>query len=151
MDKAKAVIRPMQEGDLEAVSELAMLANPFATREEYCQHLLDELREVPDLSFVATIDERVVGYVQAEVHADKAVLEDIAVAGEHQGKGIGTFLLNRELEALRTKRGKTVLAEVHYKCTPAIPFYYKHGFRIVGFKQDYFGKGHDAVMLEKAL
>lgn len=147
----RVVVRTMRESDLEAVSELAMLANPFATREEYSQHLLDELREVPDLSFVATIDERVVGYVQAEVHGDKTVLEDIAVDTEHQGKGVGKLLLNRELEALRIKGGKTVLAEVHYKCASAIPFYYKHGFRTIGFKQDYFGKGHDAIMLRKDL
>ena len=42
-------------------------------------------------------------------------------------------------------------AEVHYKCASAIPFYYKHGFRMVGFSQNYFGLGHDAMILQKNL
>jgi len=94
---------------------------------------------------------RVVGYVQAEVHNDKAMLEDIAVPKEYQGKGVGKRLLDKELKALKLKGAKIVLAEFHYKCASAIPFYYKHNFRIIGFVQDYFGIGHDTIILKLAL
>ncbi len=147
----KIVIRKMRRSDLNIVSELAMLANPFTTKEKYRKHLLDELKENPDLSLVAVENGRVVGYVQAEVHNDKAMLEDIAVAKEHQGKGIGKLLLDKELKALKRKGAKIVLAEVHYKCASAIPFYYKHNFRIIGFVQDYFGIGHDTIILKLVL
>lgn len=147
----KNVIRKMRRSDLNIVSELAMLANPFTTKEKYCKHTLDELKENPDLSFVAVENGRVVGYVQAKVHNDKAMLEDIAVAKEHQGKGIGKLLLDKELKALKRKGAKIVLAEVHYKCASAIPFYYKHNFRITGFVQDYFGIGHDTIILKLVL
>lgn len=33
----------------------------------------------------------------------------------------------------------------------AIPFYYRHGFRIVGFNQDQYGIGHDAITLKKII
>lgn len=145
------VIRKMRRSDLDIVSELALLANPHATKEKYCKHILDELRENPDLSFVAVEDGRVVGYVQADIRNDEAVLEDIAVAKEYQGKGIGKRLLDKELEALKRKGVKIVLAEVHYKCASAIPFYYKYDFRIIGFVQDYFGIGHDTIMLKLVL
>jgi ribosomal-protein-alanine N-acetyltransferase len=148
---SKIVIRKMCRSDLDIVSELAMLANPFATKEKYRKHILDELKENPDLSFVAVENGRVVGYVQAEVRNDQAVLEDIAVAKEYQGKGIGKQLLNKELKVLKRKSARTVLAEVHYKCASAIPFYYKHNFRITGFVQDYFGIGHDTVILKLVL
>ena len=138
----------MRKNDLDIVSDLAMLANPFTTREKYREHLLDELKENPDLSFVAVENGKVVGYVQAEIRNDHAVLEDIAVAEEHQGKGIGKRLLDKELKALKRKGARMVLAEVHYKCAPAIPFYYKHNFRITGFVQDYFGVGHDTMILK---
>ena len=141
----------MHGSDLDTVSELAMLANPFTTIEKYRKHLLDELKENPDLSLVAFENGRVVGYVQAEVHNDKAMLEDIAVAKEHQGKGIGKLLLDKELKALKRKGAKIVLAEVHYKCASAIPFYYKHSFRIIGSVQDYFGIGHDTIILKLVL
>jgi ribosomal-protein-alanine N-acetyltransferase len=107
------------------------------------------LKENPDLSFVALESGKVVGYVMADTQDnDEAVLEDIAIAIEHQKRRIGTRLLEKELTALNQKGVKTVLAEVHYKCASAIPFYYKHGFRITGFKQDHFGEGQDAIILK---
>jgi len=141
----------MRKEDLTVVSELAMLANPHATKEDYSKHLSDELRENPDLSFVAVEGERVVGYVQGDVRGEVAVLEDIVVTEEYQRKGIGKLLLDNELKVLKEKGGKVVFAEVHYKCSSAIPFYYKFDFRISGFSQDYFGIGHDAIILKKIL
>ena len=141
----------MRQEDLDTVSQLAMLANPFTTEEEYRQHLLEELLDNPDLSFIAVENNSVVGYVQADVGKTEAVLEDIAVAVEHQNKGIGERLLNEELKVLRLRKAKVVVAEVHYKCAAAIPFYYKHNFRITDCKYDYFGKGHDAIILKSTL
>lgn len=141
----------MQENDLSIVLELAMLANPHVTKEKYGKHVSGVLSENPDLSFVATDNGKVVGYVQAEVHDDRAMLEDIAVARKYQSKGIGKRLLDRVLKTLERKKAKSVLAEVHWKCASAIPFYYEHGFRIIGFVQDYFGNGHDAMILKLAL
>jgi len=148
---SKASIRRMRRSDLTVVSELAMLANPHATKEKYRKHILDELRENPDLSFVAVDRRKVVGYSQADVHNDEATLEDIVVAKEYQGKGIGKRLLKKELKTLQRKGAKIVFAEVHYKCASAIPFYYKFDFRISGFGQDYFGIGHDAIILKRIL
>jgi ribosomal protein S18 acetylase RimI-like enzyme len=141
----------MHSSDLDAVSDLAMLANPHAMKEKYSKHILDELRKNSNLSFVAAVEGKVVGYVQADIHDGEAVLEDIAVAEEHQGKGVGKCLLARELKALKREGVRIVLAEVHYKCASAIPFYYKHNFRITGFVQDYFGIGHDTIILKLVL
>lgn len=142
------VIRPMREEDLETVSELAMLANPHATKEKYREHVFDELKENPDLAFVAVCGNKVVGYVQGDTRGSMTTLEDLAVAKDYQGKGIGKRLLKTELEALKKRGAKIVFAEVHYKNARAIPFYYRHGFRISGFLQDYFGVGHDTIVLK---
>jgi len=148
---SKVTIRRMRESDLTVVSDLAMLANPHAVKKKYSKLILNELKENPDLSFVATDNEKVVGYIQADIHDDEAVLEDIAVAKEYQRKNIGKSLLDKELNALKRKRAKIVHAEVHYKCASAIPFYYKHNFRITGFVQDFFGISHDAIILRLVL
>ena len=141
-------IRPMREDDLETVSELAMLANPHAKKEKYREHVVDELKENPDLSFVAVHNGKVVGYVQGDTRGPMTTIEDLAVA---KGKGIGKQLLDAELEALRARGAKVIIAEVHYRNAQAIPFYYKHGFRISGCLQDYFGISHDAIILKLVL
>jgi len=141
----------MREEDLETVSELAMLANPHAAKEKYREHVVDELKENPDLSFVAVHIGRVVGYVQGDTRGQMTTIEDLAVAKGYQGKGIGKQLLSAELEALKTRGAKVIMAEVHYRNAQAIPFYYKHGFRISGCLQDYFGIDHDAIILKLVL
>jgi len=145
------VIHSMREEDIEIVSEIAMLANPHAEKEKYREHVLDELRSNPDLSFVAVSGEKVVGYVQGDIRGAMATLEDLAVAKEYQNKGIGSQLLSVELGALKKTGSKIVIAEVHYKNAEAIPFYYKHGFRLSGCAQDFFGIGHDAIILKLVL
>ena len=144
-------IRTMAERDLPEVLELALLANPHVLKETYKEHIASVLEEHPDLSFVAVLNEHVIGYVQAQFHGVMAVIEDIAVDEKFQGKGVGEKLLREELHALRRRNVKFVFAEVHYKCASAIPFYYKFGFRICGFQQDYFGVGHDAIILKLEL
>jgi ribosomal-protein-alanine N-acetyltransferase len=138
----------MREEDLETVSELAMLANPHATKEKYRDHVSGELKENPDLAFVAVDNDNVVGFVQGDTRGSMTTLEDLAVAKDYQSKGIGKQLLKTELEALKKRGAKIVFAEVHYKNARAIPFYYIHGFRISGFLQDYFGIGHDTIILK---
>jgi ribosomal-protein-alanine N-acetyltransferase len=148
---SKVFIKKMVECDLAEVSELTLLANPHAAKKEYKRYLEDLSKNHPDLSFVAVRDKRVIGYVQAAIHGAMAVIEDIAVNKEFQGRGVGEKLLKKELQVLKGKNVKLVFAEVHYKCSSAIPFYYKFGFRITGFQQDYFGAGHDAIILKLEL
>ncbi len=138
----------MQKDDLKIVSELAILANPYTSKEKYQSHVIDELEENPDLTFVAVDKDKVVGYVQGDTRGPKTAIEDIAVAKNYRGMGIGQQLLETELDALKKKGAKMVFAEVHYKNARAIPFYYRNGFRIIGFLQDYFGTGHDAIILK---
>lgn len=152
MRKASKIhVRLMIERDLTEVSELVLLANPHAVKEKYKECIASVLKENPDLSFVAVLGGRVIGYVQVQIRGAGAVIEDIAVKEEFQGKGIGEKLLKKELQALRGKNVRLVFAEVHYKYASAIPFYYRFGFRICGFQQDYFGVGRDAIILRLEL
>ena len=145
------VVRKMKSKDLDIVSELAMLANPFAEKEKYREHLKEEFDSNSELAFVAVKGGRVVGYVMGDVHNSHSVLEDVAVDVEYQNQGIGTLLIEAELEALKNSKAKIIVAEVHYKCASSIPFYYKHGFRISGVWRNFFGMNHDAIILELIL
>jgi ribosomal protein S18 acetylase RimI-like enzyme len=136
---------------LDIVSELAMLANPFAEKKKYRKHIEEELKSKPELALVAVKIKKVVGYVMGDVHNGHGILEDIAVDIAHQHQGIGTLLLETELKAIKNSKPKIIVAEVHYKCASAIPFYYKHGFRISGVWRNFFGIGRDAIMPELIL
>jgi len=131
----KFSIRRMFEPDLAEVSELAPLANPHAVKEKYKKRIIRVLEENPDLSFVAVRDGRVIGYVQASTRGSRAVIEDLVVDKGYQGKGVGRRLLKKELQILKRKNVKLVVAEVHFKCASSIPFYYKFGFRSQRFKK----------------
>lgn len=142
----------MIESDLDTALELAMMANPYSTKERYRQHLIERLRENSDLCFVAAKNGKVIGYASGEIKSGElGILEDIAVFEDQQHKGVGELLLETVLKALKKKGVKVVVAEVHYKCASAVPFYYKHGFRISGFMGNYFGIGHDTLLLELVL
>ena len=147
----KFSIRRMFEPDLAEVSELAPLANPHAVKEKYKKRIIRVLEENPDLSFVAVRDGRVIGYVQASTRGSRAVIEDLVVDKGYQGKSVGRRLLKKELQILKRKNVKLVVAEVHFKCASSIPFYYKFGFRVSGVQKDYFGVGHDAIILKLEL
>jgi ribosomal-protein-alanine N-acetyltransferase len=141
----------MLQTDLDTVSELSVLANPHVEKRKYRSHIIDHLKLYPDLAFVAVHEGKVVGYVMGYTQDGKAWIDDIAVDINYQKKGIGKKLLKKELTCLKEKGAKIVIVEVHHEQSTAIPFYYKYGFRISGCMLDYFGLGHDAVILQRVL
>ncbi len=60
------------------------------------------LRRNPGLSFVAEIDECIVGSLLAGHDGRRGYLQHLAVAPEHRRRGIGSQLLSRCLDALET-------------------------------------------------
>lgn len=54
----------------------------------------------PEVQLVATDGENVVGILDLEVTRDLATIDTIAVHPDHQGRGVGTMLLERALAAL---------------------------------------------------
>lgn len=147
----RVMTRKMRQTDLETVSNLSMLANPHAEKERYKRLIVDLLRSFPDLAFVAVCGGKVVGYVMGDVKDGRGCIEDIAVDVKYQRKGIGKRLMDKGFAALKKGGATVVVVEVHYKQASAVPFYYKLGFRISGCMLDFFGLGHDAIFLERAL
>jgi len=54
----------------------------------------------------------------------------------------------REPEALKRHKPETIMVEIHWKNTAAIPLYYQDGSRISGLSRNKFGTGQDAIFLE---
>jgi len=142
----------MQPKDLDVLSTIYTLANPQATSEAIEKWTRNTLKEFPNLCYVAEVEGRVVGGVSGlRRDPDIGVVDDLAVAEKYQGVGIGSALLTRVLGEFKSAGLKVASLEVHHLRSEAIPFYYKHGFRISGSAQDYFGVGHDAIIMRKEL
>lgn len=164
------IIRPVEAHEIPALSALASrtYAEAFgasmnaaelavqlsATRSE--AYFEKAVRE--DAILVAVVDGAIVGYVQvsdvripiAGVEASDQELFALYVLPDHQGKGIGTALMDAAFAHERFRRARKVWLDVWDANTPAIALYARYGFRPAG-RRDFVvdGKvvGSDLVMV----
>lgn len=144
-------IREMRESDLPVVSRLYTAANPHATATQIADWTGWILQKFPDLALVLERDGEIIGAITGEVKAGGGVgiIEDITIQERHRGRGYGSRLIDELLQRFRTRGVRKVRLEVHYRCAAALPFYYRHGFRMIRVVHDRFGSGHDAIELER--
>lgn len=79
------------------------------------------------------------------------IIDDIAIHPSHWKRGIGSALLKRQILEFKRMGAEEIVAEVHYKCASALPFYYKYGFRMERVVLDRFGPGEDGVIVRLKL
>lgn len=89
--------------------------------------------ENPDLhTFVAKVDEKVVGFVVAKVEEENNRIIAIYVLPLYQGKGVGEKLINTAFNWLNSRKKQDVLVNVVTYNSNAINFYEKCGFVSTG-------------------
>ena len=70
---------------------------------------------------------------QNDLHTDDSLeLERIYVSKKAQGKGLGSFLMEKAVETARRKGKRYLWLGVWEKNTKALSFYQKHGFYPIG-------------------
>lgn len=98
--------------------------------------------------FTAAVDGHTVGvYVVAAIAADVYELLNIAVAPEHQQKGIGVRLLNHAVATVRAfgaRRLEVGTGSFGYQ----LAFYQKAGFRVSAIDKDFFLKNYAEPIYE---
>jgi ribosomal-protein-alanine acetyltransferase len=96
-------------------------------------------------------DDALVGYASASVNADVADLTRIAVKPAAQRKGTARALLGTLLEMAAEQGAERMLLEVADTNEPALGFYVASGFAEIARRRDYYGRGVDAVVMERPL
>ncbi len=102
-----------------------------------------------DNAFVAVIDGKIIGAVWSRIMNDYGHIDDqtpslaIAVRNQYRNRGLGTRLMKRLLECLKSKRYRRVSLSVQ-KINPARRFYERLGFKI-------FDERGDELILTKEL
>jgi ribosomal-protein-alanine N-acetyltransferase len=108
----------------------------------------DELLSSLCHSLVATVEEKIVGYICFAIIVDELHLRNISVHKDFRRCGIASQMMS---EMIRTSQERGVLwstLEVRRSNTAAIKFYEKYGFEIKGIRRSYYrDTGEDAFIM----
>lgn len=100
--------------------------------------------------WIAFIGTKIVGYLLAGEDNGKAHIETVNVARVHRGKGIATKLIHACERDMKRRGFKDVRLEVWTE-NPAQILYFQLGYRVNGFKRNYYRLHAHAVSMAKKL
>ena len=86
---------------------------------------------------------KLLGFVMSRDAAGEAEILSIAVHASQQGRGIARQMLTLHLRRLAGLGVKSLFLEVDERNTPACRLYARSGFREVGRREAYYGRGPD--------
>ena len=82
--------------------------------------------------------QKIVGYVIAEIVAGEVTLHNICVAKGQQGQGYSTILMQHFIEKSKSLNGEDIWLEVRRSNNVAIQLYKKFGFIDQGVRKGYY-------------
>ena len=77
----------------------------------------------------------------------EAELHNIAVAPDHQGKGLSKLLMDAIINSVKKHGADKIMLEVRASNTPAISLYTKYGFEKVGLRPGYYKHPTETAIL----
>lgn len=80
-----------------------------------------------------------------------AYIQTIEVASDRRGQGIGGELLRQCEQAAREAGAQSIWLHVSAQNAGAIRLYERNGYRCVGREEDYYARGHAALVYTKPL
>jgi ribosomal protein S18 acetylase RimI-like enzyme len=90
-------------------------------------------------------------YVLLPIRPDTAELVNVAVAEEHQGKGLGKQLVLHAIEVAANQGFTTIEVGTGNSSVGQLALYQKCGFRITGVEPDFFTKHYPEVIYENGM
>ena len=112
--------------------------------------LTSELSNPLSLWLVALDEDKVVGYVGAQIVPDEADMMNLAVDENYRRNGIGKALVKQLLKRLQERAVRSLTLEVRVSNLPAVSLYEGLGFKTVGRRPNYYQKPReDAFILRK--
>jgi ribosomal-protein-alanine N-acetyltransferase len=156
-EKRSFQLRYFNPNDLNRVVEINLKTLP----ENYPPSFFINLHEsYPKTFLVAEIDGEIVGYVMCRMELGlslprfkmKGHVVSIAVVPEHRRRGIGSSLMKKVLEEMKSEYGASeCYLEVRASNVAAINMYEKLGFRVVSRLKHYYLDGEDAYLMRMLL
>jgi ribosomal-protein-alanine N-acetyltransferase len=136
----------MVQADLGVVAAIEReTLSPWSSRS-----LADELAVRQAIQCVAeSSDDQILGWCACRVIWPEAELLKITVRKMHRKHGVGWSLLKHLLAELQKREVASLFLEVRSKNHPALNFYAKHGFSLIGSRPNYYTDPSDSAMILK--
>lgn len=136
-------VRPVRQGDLDAITELEQAAfQDFWPREM----LAYEIEHPQSVLLLASLGGRPVGYAAFRHAAGEAELLRLAVRPEERRRGVARALVSEGFERLGEEDVQFCFLEVRQDNAPAIALYERLGFARNGRRRGYYRDGTDALI-----
>ncbi|GAA4342907.1 ribosomal protein S18-alanine N-acetyltransferase [Kangiella taiwanensis] len=148
--ESNSVIRPLEVIDLEQVVTIEQEAHEYPWKKSI--HLSCIEQEYPSL--VLEREGQILAYVIFNYLYDECHLMNITTQSSHQGQGIATQLIQSLYSHAKLAGMKSVLLEVRESNQPAIAFYQRQQFEVIGQRLGYYpatGGREAAIVMRKAL
>ena len=145
-------LRPMNVNDVAAVAALEGEVFAPSNHTPWSARLFsDDLAEPGHIWWVAHDEGQIVGYAGAVMAGGDAEVSNVAVAEGRRREGIAGRLLARVTYDAQMLGAATSSLEVDVDNAAAQRLYAQLGYREVGRRPNYYGKGHDALIMEARL
>lgn len=138
-----------------------VIIRPIEENEPVPHHLLfdaDPSRALVDgylpasMVFVAILDDKVIGvYVLYPIDSSVIEIKNIAVAGELQGKGIGTLMLKDAAEQSGIMGFSTIIIGTGNSSVGQLYLYQKMGYEITGIRKNFFTDNYREPLYENGI
>lgn len=124
--------------------ELLLLADPSKS-------IVEDYVEKGDC-FIAESEGEIIGvYVLLRTRPKTVEIVNVAVAEDHQGKGIGKLLVSDAIRVAKTQGYKTIEIGTGNSSIGQLALYQKCGFRIVSVDHNYFIKHYSEKIYENGI
>ena len=123
--------------------------NGIWTKSQWERELTDPKRIC--LGAVELKTKELLGLCSAWLILDELQITSIAVHPEYVRKGLGKFLLSELIKRSNSLRTNQILLEVKDTNEPAKALYKSMGFKIKGFRSNFYKDGSDALIFVKQL
>ena len=145
------IFTPMRDEDLEAVMEIERrsFAQPWTPG-----LFLHELKVPFSRTILARSspgEPELLGYICRWLIGDEVQILNLAVHPDQRRSGIGRALVEQILQEAEQQGVRVVTLEVRRENASAIALYRSLGFSESGVRRNYYGRGHDAIIMHRTL
>ena len=127
-------LRPMREGDLDAVMVIEQRAYPFP----WTRGIFRDCLQAGHAMWVLESGDALVGYGVLNIAAGEAHVLNLCIAPEAGGRGHGRRMLRALLKVARGGGAMRVFLEVRPSNPHAIALYHDEGFNEIGRRPRYY-------------